>query len=145
MKTQSNPRLLSRVQTCARAASWFVMALAGVVLLGWAFHIQGFKMILPGEMAMLPNTALVFVLMSFSLALLRIETSGVFQRRAGKLCALAGLLFAALTLGEYLFGGQLGIDTWLFPEAVIRTKAPFPGRPSFLTALNFSSFGLALL
>jgi signal transduction histidine kinase len=94
---------------------------------------------------MVPNTALAFILASVSLWLLRTEESAGRWRRCARACAGVVTLIGLLTLGEYLSGRDLKIDTLLFSDSLHGAGASFPGRPSPHTALGFLLVGIALL
>jgi PAS domain S-box-containing protein len=60
------------------------------------------------------------------------------------LLASVVLLLGAITLSEYVFGWDIGIDR-IFAREVVSLGQPFPGRPSPQTSLNLALFGAALL
>src|SRR5262249_19126434 len=66
------------------------------------------------------------------------------RRRIGQVFACIVALIGLLTLGEYSFGWDLGIDQWLFQDAHGMTGASDRGRMPQITALNFVVIGLAL-
>src|SRR5271168_4278979 len=94
-----------------------VAALGIAVLAGWAFEIDALKSVFPGLVTMKANTALLILFCGAALALL----SRVTRTGRHYLCAsFAGWFVAALsalTLAEYLFGRDLGIDQLLFRDA----------------------------
>jgi PAS domain S-box-containing protein len=115
-----------------------------LVLAGWLLDIPSLKSLLPGLATMKPNTALTFVLAGGSLWL---SSSWGEDRRVevlAKACATLTALIGLLTLNEYVFGRNLGIDQLLFRDALTPENA-HPGRMSLVSALNFSLLGLALL
>ena len=131
-------------------AALLAVSVGGLVLLGWAFDIAVFKSVLPGWVAMKANTALCFVLMGAALGLttrrpavesLKRPVSGLLVARF--LGALAGLL-GLLTLGEYVFGWNPGLDQWLFVEPAGAVGTSHPGRMAPETALCFVALALAL-
>lgn len=113
-----------------------------LVLIGWAFNIAELKSILPGLVTMKANTALAFLLAGTTLWLLQ---TGLPKPRypLAQLCAASVLLIGALTLSQYLFGWELGIDQLLFRDE--GTGALHPGQMSPATAFNFTLLGLACL
>jgi EAL domain-containing protein (putative c-di-GMP-specific phosphodiesterase class I) len=56
----SEARLFRRLRIFCEAAAIIVVALAGVVLFGWAFDIATLKSVIPGLVTMKANTALEF-------------------------------------------------------------------------------------
>ncbi|HLA80592.1 MAG TPA: PAS domain-containing sensor histidine kinase, partial [Thermoleophilia bacterium] len=145
MVDQSNPLLVSRCQSFTRTASVIVMAVGGLVLIGWTLDIPLFKSILPGWGTMKPNAAFAFLLSGLSLWLLREKAAVGWPRRLGVLFAGTVALIGGLTLTEHLIGWDLGIDQLLFtgsPSGI----GTFPSvRIATNAALNFLLIGIALL
>jgi len=141
----SQNRYLIRARFIARAAAVFSVVVGALVLGGWLLHIDALTGVLPGFATMKFNTALCFVLSGAALwALLPYRPS----RRAHIVAQVTASLVtvaSALTLLEYLTGASLGIDQALFHGDVASTLAPFPGRMSGATAIDFALLGVALL
>jgi PAS domain S-box-containing protein len=99
--------------------------------------------VLPGQVAMVPNTAVAFLLAGLALWLRasRAGRSPVLASRAA--AAVAGLL-GLLNLVEYVSGKSLGIDELLFRDPAGLTSV-FPGRMAVITALGFVALAAALL
>lgn len=105
-----------------------------LVLLGWAFNIQWLKSILPGLVSMKANTAIGFVLLGSSLILHENKKN---VRLFSKIIAGFVLVLGLLTLSQYIFKINLGIDQLLFldnPGAILTSS---PGRMAPSTALMF--------
>jgi PAS domain S-box-containing protein len=118
---------------------------AGVaVLAGWLFDIPGLKSVLPGFVTMKVNTAVGFILAGLSLALLGCAPWSAWVRQLSRVCAGATALLGLLTLCQYLFGLDFGIDQLLFREAAGAVGALSLGRMSPATAVNFLLLGCAL-
>src|SRR6185503_6819674 len=133
------------LSVCSRGASWLVILFGFLGLAGWVFEIDLFKNAFQGRPSIVPNTAIAFVLAGFSLLWSQSETARTTRRRTAQACALAVTLIGGLTLCEYVVHWKAGIDLWLFRESLSTAQTPMPGRPSFLSALNFFLLGLALL
>jgi diguanylate cyclase (GGDEF)-like protein len=118
--------------------------LALLAEVGWALDIAPLKSVAPGLATMKANTALAFLLLGGSLFIAQVAGSKPFLHRTHKALAAVVAAFGLATLGEYLFGWDLGIDNLLFDD-VATPSGQFPGRPSFGTAFNFMLLGLALL
>ena len=91
------------------------------------------------------NTALGFALAGVSLWLLQSEEAGQRMRRIAQACALAVACLGLLTISQYLFGWDLGIDQLLFWDPQTDPEISNPGRMAPATALNFLMLGAALL
>jgi PAS domain-containing protein len=140
--TQFNPRLISTLQSFSRVASATTILVGGLVLVGWVFNIPTLISIVPGWSAMKVNTALAFVLAGAALWLVRTDQP---KQRGASACALLVALIGFLTLTEYLFGWDLGIDQRLLREALGSAGSLAPGRMAPVTALNCLLLGIALL
>ena len=122
-----------------------VSAVGCSVLVGWKFDIDLLKSGLPGLVTMKANAALGFLLAGAALWLLQAEPPSLGRRRIAQLCAFLVALVGLLTLGEYAFGWDLGIDQLLFQEVPGTLGTSSPGRMPPTAALNFLVIGLALL
>lgn len=133
----------SLVQLCEQGSHYigFVVAVISViVLVGWIFDLEILKSIVPGLATMKVNTALLFL---FSGSLL---VRWSWPRQWRPIAALAVVIIAALTLTEYAFDWQLGIDEWLVPDVASRLAgSDTPGRMSVMTAVNFLLIGVSCL
>lgn len=136
-------RLTKQSLTLSR---WLCVPAAAIPLLaaaGWIFSIEFLIRIHPAFPAMQPNTALVLLLGALAI------TFTPDQRQAGKSHLVAWalapvvLLLGLLTLGEYIFSWDLGIDRILAGASAAGRL--YPGRPSPQTAANFAALGFALL
>ena len=96
----------------------------------------------------MPNTALGFVLAGLALWLRARKSEPVQTQRLGMLLGGLVAVLGLVTMGEYLFGWEAGIDRLLLLrenlEGMGMDKA-FTGRPSMLTAIGLSLFGLGLV
>ncbi|MEI7614044.1 MAG: PAS domain S-box protein, partial [Betaproteobacteria bacterium] len=115
-------------------------------LTGHLLDLNSFKNILSDWLPMKPNTALSFILVSLSLllALFRLQQrdtgSPVTMRLlliAGSGFALLTALIALLTLSEYLFNQDFGIDTLIVANGSTPASAKYPFRMAPETALCF--------
>jgi PAS domain S-box-containing protein len=146
MKSQSNIRFLSILRSYVNVASLVTFGVGLMVMVGWFFGIPALKSFLPGVPAMRFNTALSFLLAGSSLWLLQNEEASHAKKRIGRALAGLVLLICLLTLSEYLFGWNLGIDE-LFARDLDSPPDLFPGRMSPIAILcaGLSSGGLLML
>ncbi len=140
-----NSALTESCERFARFSALAVTTLGTAVLLGWALDIAILQTVLPGLASMKTNTALGFLLSGVSLAAAcRIKQPGKWhpvQLLAAGMVTLLGLL----TLGEFLFAADFGIDRLFFSAAPEPMSTAGQGRMSLATALAFAFSGLALL
>jgi PAS domain S-box-containing protein len=118
------------------------LALSLLSLSGWVFGVHALTSLFPGAAAMKVNTACCILLCGSALLILTYHTGasleGLARAMAGSACALG-----AATLGEYLFGWQLGIDELLVKDSV-GAFAVFHGRMSPFSASAFIILGFAV-
>ncbi|MBC8319252.1 MAG: hypothetical protein H8E34_00870 [Bacteroidetes bacterium] len=124
----------------AYVAGLITAAVGLLVLIGWQFDIGILKSILPGVVSMKPNTAVAFLLSGLALLLLQrtATTNKVLVRFFAVIIILTGLL----TLGQYLFSWNFGIDELLFHDSIDAAGTSQPGRMAPSTAVNFIMIGI---
>ena len=110
----------------------------GLVLVGWTIDSPVLKSVLPGWVAIKPNTALAFVLTGAAMvsAACRGSAASMIARLAWLCGGIAGLI-GLLTMGEYALGWNPGLDEWLFREPPGAVGTSHPGRMAPDTALCF--------
>src|SRR5579863_9730343 len=114
------------------------------------FNIRALTSVVPGWATMKPNTALGFIGTGAALWLIQLrrgELSSPRQRHilvARILSAVVGLV-GLLTLAEYLFYLNLGIDTALFSKTLLSSGESYPGRMALATAFGFVLLSASLL
>ena len=122
-----------------------VLLLGLVVLLAWVFDVPSLQSLRPGLPTMKANTALGFVLSGVALVLMGLPRPRPFVRWAAYGCAGLVTLLGALTLAQYLFGVELGLDQLLMEDSGPRREFGYPGRMPPNSALCFILLGLALV
>src|SRR6266542_3948233 len=141
--TDASLRAVMRLRAGARVAARFAAAVGLLVLAGWLFDVRAFLQVLPGQLAMVANTAASFVLVGLALwwqAGVQTRSSQSASRAAAALAGLIGLM----SLAEYVSGENFGIDELLFRDPRGLTGV-FPGRMGVITALSFVALAASLL
>ncbi|MEH2058083.1 MAG: PAS domain S-box protein [Nostoc sp.] len=138
------------------ATSAITILVGSLVLVGWWLDIEVLKCGFSGSPAtMKVNTALCFVLCGLSLWLFlkgrdnnskfKIQNSKLFPTLLiSRVCAIAVTTIATLTLWQYVFGWNFGIDELLFRDSPTSLTTSHPGRMGVNTALNFTLVSAAL-
>lgn len=126
-------------------SSILVMAVGALVLLGWQFRFDSLQRVWPGLVSMKANTAAGFILAGLALWLLLPEQIGLKRKALAQVCAIGVAGIGLLTVAEYAYGVDLGIDQFLFTEPPGDVGTAAPGRMGLNTAINFALLGLALL
>ncbi len=124
----------------ATGSAVFVIALGVIVLAGWFTHTPALIQILPQLPPMTRNAAACLSLCG--LALLLVGLGG--PRWPVVLSAGTAAAVSLLTLSEYVFGVNVGIDEILGPS-YITVRLSSPGRMSPVGAICFASSAVGLL
>ena len=149
-----NSTLLQTLQCLSRNAGIAVTAIGCLVMVGWMFDIGTLKSVLPGLVTMKTNTALGFILGGLSLWLWILAKGRNGQALKASRNPLAPLVYVSsflvlliglLTLVEYYFDWNIGIDELLFKEATDAVGTYVPNRMAPNSALNFFILGSAQL
>ena len=115
------------------------LLLGGTVIFGWHANIPDLIQIQPSFAPMQYNTALGFILGGVGLMAAYWARSWIVAFSGGLLA-----LLASLTLIQYIFDVNLGIDQ-IFMDAYITVKTSHPGRMAPNTAVSFFLTGIAIL
>jgi PAS domain S-box-containing protein/putative nucleotidyltransferase with HDIG domain len=134
-----------RIAALPGLAAALAVGLGLATLTGWAIDNDILKSGGPGLVTMKANTAVCLVLTGLSLALLRHPGARRWDRVVGRALALVVGTVGALTLVEWIFGVDLGIDRLLFEEAAGAATTSVPGRMAENTAIVLCLFSIALL
>jgi two-component system sensor histidine kinase/response regulator len=122
-----------------------VALLGALALAGWVLHVEALKSIIPGADPMKPNMAAAILLCGAALSLLSRKTLTKPIRICTAAIAATVIILSGLTIGEYVFGWDLGIEHWLIGDVRADLEVPHPGRMAPITAACFILVGVALL
>ncbi|MGD0856542.1 MAG: PAS domain S-box protein, partial [Dehalococcoidia bacterium] len=127
----------------------FIALMALVILCGWIFNIPFLKTPFPGVIPMKANAAVCFIFSGTALWLLRssstVSPAQKIQRYLGYFLALLTAVIGLLTLLEYIFNWNMGLDQLIVKETTVSPGTVYPGRMALYAAVNFLVTGLALL
>ena len=129
-------------RVAARTGGVVLLTLGALVLLGWLWKIESLTTFLPGPITMKANTAIGFVFLGLALFLLTWYSKARSTQLWCAASATVVILIGLVTLSEYLFHSDLGIDQFLFKDVV---QSTYPGRMTHITAFNFCIAGLSVL
>ena len=141
MNLSSEPRaFFSKLH---KMGSIMVVMIGISTLIGWLLNIAVLKSVVPGLAQMKVNTAVGFV--CIGTAVLCFRASNLKIVSLGRALACLTLIIGTLTLFEYIFKFQLGIDEFLVshPQNVTLTQQAWRMTPA--AALNFTLVSLTLL
>lgn len=123
------------------SSSVIVVLVGFAALVGWWARIESLKSVVPGLATMKANTAALFVCTGLSLWAVG-KRESPRHRWAGIGLAIVVLGGSLLTLAEYAFDSDFGIDQLLARDAESRV---FPGRMAVVTATLFTLIGTGLI
>jgi PAS domain S-box-containing protein len=144
LKHQAGYELTRKPLLASRVACGGATVLALQAAMGWLIGSPALTQILPGLPAMQPNTVLGLIASATAIFLLSFKHSRPSVATIVVLGASVATL-GLLTLGEYAFGWDIGIDRLFLPDASPLVPRSLPGRPSPQTAANFALIGSAIL
>ena len=130
----------NRFRKASQVMAFFVSALGLLVFCGWAFKVPALTFIRPGLQSMKVNTALSFLCLGAGLWLAHDDK----RQRSRRILGLLVVIIAGLTLAEYAFHINLGIDQLLFRDTRTPSLSAYPGRMAIATAICFLSLGSAV-
>jgi PAS domain S-box-containing protein len=132
--------------TFSRCAAVVTSCIGIAVLIGWMLDIPAVTRIYPGLPTMKVNTAFCFVLLGVALWLSTADSTPTRPLRwLGQAAAAVAALLGMLTLVQYVFGVDLGVDRLLFHDQSSSAAALYPDRMAPNTALSVVLVGAALL
>ncbi|BAY36253.1 two-component hybrid sensor and regulator [Nostoc sp. NIES-2111] len=133
----------------AKVASAIATLVSGLILVGWLLDLKIFSaFFLSNQVTMSPNTALCFILCGTLVWLLVTKRlgetnsylSGKLDRNLSRILTISVTIIAVLTISQYLFGWNLGIDKLLLGNFPLSP----PLQMRLNTAINFLLIGIAL-
>jgi PAS domain S-box-containing protein len=119
-----------------------IVTLVGLlVLIGWITDITLFKSILPHWISMKANAAICFLLAGIILILVNLDKQNRTTRWLTLIFSIFVFIIGTVTLLEYIFRFNAGIDELFFKDRTTEFKEIPPGRQSPFSAAYFMLFG----
>ena len=122
----------------------FIILISCLVMIGWFYDISVLKSVIPGLISMKFNTAICFLLIGLCLLLLDHPKKNITKPFIS-IAALMVLTVSTVTLCEYIFNLNLGIDEYLWREGPGTPGTMYPGRISVPAAISFVLTALIIL
>ena len=145
-RTEAAPpsRSLARaMRIYARLVGLFAILAGAAALAGWWLPLHSFTAVMHWR-AMVPNSALMSMVAGIVLLLVSTPSQNRSTAALAKLLSTFICVVAGLTLAEYLWGKDLGIDQ-LFLHTADASAAHSRHRPAPQSAASFVALGAALL
>jgi PAS domain S-box-containing protein len=145
MAMQQNNALSTNAIKWILLLSGLSMVLGCAVLYGWIWDIDALKSVLPGVRFTKVNSAISLELCGLILCLQSFQATSRAIPWFRRMCIALVLLIGLLTLSEYFFDWDAGIDQLLFRALARPIQTPFTERMSIMTAVCFVVLGGAFL
>jgi PAS domain S-box-containing protein len=126
-------------------ASGIVCVIGCLGLVGWVLNLQFLTNVAPGLAVMKPNLALGLTLCGAALSLLSLKSGPKWARQLATSLSILVISLGTLTLAEYVFNWDFGIEQWLLHVVPGTSGTSHLGRMAPATALCFVLMGGALL
>ncbi|MEO7991207.1 MAG: PAS domain S-box protein [Chryseolinea sp.] len=130
-------------------AAFVTLLIGASVIVGWLIHndFLRYLIIIPGAVKMKFNVALGFIFSSVVLLLSYLPVKTKASHQISICLCITIFLIGLLTIGEYIFGINIGIDELFAKDELPTTASYYAGRMSPISAINFIliSFGLLSL
>ncbi len=138
-------RRLARLRLYSNTSCIVAIVVGCLILCGWMFHIESLKSGLLGFGAIKANTSLGLIFLGVSLWLLLPDPPRRSRRYWGLFFGALAASLGAMTLFEYIFRLDLGIDQLLVRQDAGAIATDYAARMSPVTATTLLALGLALL
>ncbi len=145
MVKKLNEKTISLLKHFSKISSILIAIFGFLMLLGWVFNISIFESPGPNFSTVKSDLALCFVLIGLSLFLIQTKIINKHNQKIINILAVIVVLIGVLTLIEYIFSFNLGIDQIMFKEAPGAIDTLYPNRMEFIAALNISLIGATIL
>lgn len=126
-------------------AASITLLLGIMVLIGLAIGNDFLTSIVSSQVRMKVNVALGFIFSSVVVILFLFSPNNKIAYSVSVFLSVTVFLIGLLTLIEYIFHVNLGIDELFFSDKLRTTAAYYAGRMSPISAVNFTLIGIGLL
>ena len=145
MGSNTDNNTVNRLKRFSNLSGILIFLVGLVVLIGWSYNIAILKSPGPGFSSIKSNVGLAFIFIGISLWMQQTRRINTKYRIASQLLAAVAALIGLLTLTEYLFNINIGLDQMLFKESPGAINTSSPNRMAFTAALNLFFAGIAII
>ncbi|HTL62167.1 MAG TPA: PAS domain S-box protein [Nitrospira sp.] len=133
------------VHPLASLAGFLSLQVGALVLIGWASDTITLKSLSSGFIPMMPNAAVALIFAGIALLTAAIRPEKGISRLTAGGCAVMTASVGFITLLEYVFGVNPGLDQWLFAGPIEIVGPWVPGRMGLNTAACLLLLGVSIL
>ncbi|MBI3601095.1 MAG: hypothetical protein HY097_10720 [Nitrospinae bacterium] len=135
-------RLLHSLKIISQLIGILVVFIAAIALIGWLTGLRQLANIRSDYIPMAPNTALLFIVLGFSLYIFLFEKSWSYW--LVRLCTIPVIIVAVFRFIEFSFSIDLKVDFWFFYFSDEPLGFIPVGKMALSTSINFFLAGLTL-
>ena len=132
---------LTLFRRLGRLAALSAGGIGALALFGWTQGALWLTSVVPGYVPMKPNTSACVMALALAVGIQGLWRSSRLAKIGARIIALACVIVAMVTLGEYLFGWHLAIDQLLMLD---QTRSGIPGRMGTNTAVSLALLGIGI-
>ena len=144
LSEMSIQKRLNKFRSFSEFLSIIIAFIGVIILIGWMFNINILKSPGSGFSTIKSNLGLVFILTGFSLWLLQTKKLNTNNRRIAQILTFFVVVIGFLTIIEYIFNINIGIDQILFKEAAGALNTISPNRMALTAAINTLLVGVSI-
>ncbi len=135
----------SRVKKFSEFLAILIALIGVIIIIGWMFNIN--LLLRPGSgfSTIKSNAGIAFLLIGLSLWFVQTKRVNIHNQRISQILAFIVVIIGFLTLMEYIFNLNFGIDQLFFKEAIGALNTSDPNRMALTAAVNFILAGISIL
>lgn len=145
MGLNSDNKTVSLLKRFSEYSGLLIAFLGVIFILGWAFDIAILKSPGPDFSTIKSNVGLAFIFIGISIWLEQTNRVNRKYKRLAPILAYITAIIGILTITEYLFHINLGIDQILLKENLGAINTSSPNRMGIITAVNLLIAGITLI
>jgi signal transduction histidine kinase len=126
-------------------AALMTLVIGAIAFVGWAADVDAMRRVFIGDVHMLPNTSVCFMLGGLGVLLAVRLPDNVAARRIVRVSAFIVAAVGLITMAEHATGWTAGIDLLLFPDLVRAHRYMPPGRMAANSAVAMTLAAVGIL
>jgi|GEM_PF-3257187 len=145
LSIEKDTKFIKKLKTFSHLSGLFTIAVGLIVIAGWVFNLTALTSFVPSSTSMKGNTALGFILSGVAFVILFKDSFGGLNKKTAQFLSLILFTIGILTLAEYIFNQDFGIDQLFYSVDDKVFLNASSGRMSANTAFGFVFISLSLL
>ena len=141
----SEPINQSRIKKFSEFLAILIAVIGVIIIIGWMFNINILLSPGSGFSTIKANVGIAFLLIGLSLWFVQTKRVNFHNQQISQILAFIVMIIGFLTLMEYIFNLNFGIDQLFFNEAIGALNTSAPNRMALTAAVNFILAGISIL